>query len=147
MNTKDSALAYVAGFFDGEGCIHAHIRKRDGKTTKSWLTVSISQKDPYILNYIQELTGLGGLYQYQGGIKKLKYWRYSITGTESVHQFLDTIFPYLLGKKEQARISLELAKRIIDQPNRRNLGTDEVEIGERTKMVEKIIKLKREMIK
>lgn len=47
-------LAYIAGFFDGEGSIHGHITSGAPQ-----VRVTITQKNPEILYWIQKVLNMG----------------------------------------------------------------------------------------
>jgi hypothetical protein len=96
---SETDLAWIAGFFDGEGCISARITA-EGRTT---LQVSIGQKDRTQLAFIQEIFG--------GSITKIKgkdHYHLSMYATRST-RMLEAIMPYLKLKKPQAVLALEFA--------------------------------------
>ena len=89
--------AYIAGFFDGEGCIHARRSHAD-------LQISIAQ------NVIAPLEVIA--VQFGGAITRrnaasIYTWRCPV---KSERSFLETILPYLIVKKEQAELGLEWLK-------------------------------------
>jgi hypothetical protein len=52
--------AYLAGFFDGEGCVAS--RKEDSRSKAgAHIQISMSQKNPEVLIYLQGLTNIGSL--------------------------------------------------------------------------------------
>lgn len=86
-------LAYLAGFFDGEGCIT--IRKQKNNTLHS-LAIEITQKGRIVLDWIEERYGghtsqaWNGCYVWNLNAGKAK-------------ELLIRLYPYLVLKKEQAK--------------------------------------------
>jgi hypothetical protein len=78
--------AYIAGFFDGEGSI----ARRDGR-------ISITQKDPAPLYWIQKKLGCGSVLKRSGDS-----YRYGLSGKKRTYQFLMLILPYLIVKRQRA---------------------------------------------
>src|SRR5215475_5687920 len=92
--------AYIAGFFDGEGCVHF----RNGRPH-----LSIAQKDPAVLHKIQGMLGYGSIFQPQG-MDKHRYehaWRLTITRDVYTYHFVRMIYKYSVVKRKK----LALARR------------------------------------
>jgi len=53
--SKAETLAYIAGFFSAEGCIHGIKQLRKNRTLRLGIGISIGQKDPYILKWIESV--------------------------------------------------------------------------------------------
>lgn len=92
---------YIAGFFDGEGCV---FQFNKSMPYKYW-QVCITQKDRSILDKIQKFVGYGTVSQESD--QKYNWHRYKIFKQERVLDFLLKIFPYVIVKKEQVREILE----------------------------------------
>ena len=111
---KKSDLAYLAGFFDGEGCIY--IQGPRPKRHCYQLSVRISQANRWILERYR--MAFGGL------IREIKptsatakcIWQWIISGKQAM-EFLNTIYPYLILKQCEARVAIEF------QSARRKRGT------------------------
>lgn len=107
-------LAYVAGIFDGEGCISIQRNKphAGGKSPCYALHVSVSNTDKRIINFLLELVG-GGSCKHNNEKRpnqRLCYdWR--VQARVAV-RFLKAIRPYLLLKAEQADLAIEFWSRI-----------------------------------
>lgn len=99
------SLKYIAGFFDGEGCIVA--RPKNGKSIH--IHISIGQKDSSILRIIQTYFGYGLLNKMATSKTNPNrdIWRYRIVKTELVLDFLKKINPYLIDKKKQSELAIE----------------------------------------
>ena len=87
-------LAYIAGFFDGEGCIHM---RSDGR-----LLVDIVQRDTRPLLFIQESTGFGKLIQQSTGL-----WHLRSSHREMIKPFLVALIPFLIVKRAQAVLAIQ----------------------------------------
>jgi hypothetical protein len=93
----EAEIAYVAGFFDGEGCIAARVNPA-GYTS---LQVSIGQSDLAQLEYVQGV--IGGTIT---PIKGKEHWHLGLRHAETV-AFLEAAMPYLRLKRPQAELALE----------------------------------------
>ena len=96
MSWPETDLAYIAGFFDGEGCITTGVHP-GGRTA---LRVQITQKDVSPLLFIKE--------RFEGGYIRPERdcWQLGWSGTKAL-PFLSAIQPYLIAKQGQARLALE----------------------------------------
>lgn len=110
-------LAYIAGFFDGEGSINLlksiRRRKKANWCAEYTLTVAMGQKDGETLDWIKDNLG--------GNICKIKrdgsyFWYQSNRKAET---FLRIILPYLKYKKPQAELALKFYD---ERPPREKLG-------------------------
>jgi hypothetical protein len=90
-------MAWIAGFFDGEGCITARVAENGSPT----LQVSIGQKDRTQLEFIQEIFG--------GSITEIKgkdHYHLSMYATTAI-RMLEAIIPHLRLKRPQAVLAVE----------------------------------------
>lgn len=98
--TEEIALAYMAGFFDGEGYIGLLKRNR-GKYIEYFVQMAIGQKDGATMDWIKENFG--------GHIHHVKrdgsyFW---IASNRAAFRILKRILPYLKYKKPQAEMALQ----------------------------------------
>lgn len=104
FRTVDQELLWMAGFFDGEGCVRLQIVKRS-RYYKADLRVSVSNTD---------IRGLDPFVKRFGGIRvrsckpskshHKQVYRFDIGGKRA-YEFLMQVIPYLLVKREQAELS------------------------------------------
>lgn len=88
--------AWLAGFFDGEGCI---------STTKNKnVHISINQKFPGVLYHIKVLLECGRI---SSSPNAKQFW---ITGKGDCKKFIQAILPYSVVKKSQLTTGLKLLK-------------------------------------
>lgn len=105
---------YIAGFFDGEGCLTAFTTRVNQK--RSWNTlyfiqVLVVEERP--IKWLKEITGVGYVFQRRRqtkGWQDLWGWR---ADNHTACAVIRQIMPYLQIKHRQAEIFLELEKRIV----------------------------------
>jgi len=126
---------YVAGFFDGEGCITTQMQWIQGKYEKYprvCLQVTIANTDLNILKLIENwFCGKIHKCSTSGRMKRCYQWR--ITGKEAMMRFLNTIRPYVAVKKDQVELALEFCDTLRDE----NLGC--VPLSKKTHAIRKRI--------
>jgi len=104
FNISESEAAFIAGFLEGDGYISAKI----GPTSESYrvrLIISFTQltKNKIVLEYIQKLIG-GSMMDYPSrSMSEL-----SIFDRNKVFEVLNILIPFLVSKKKQAQIGLEV---------------------------------------
>lgn len=99
--TVTTKIAYIAGFFDGEGCVRIKQASQGGSSYYVW--VAITNSNRYILDEVVELFG-GTVRKAERTVNKDVY-HYLITASEAV-DFLKTVYSFLREKKEQARLAI-----------------------------------------
>ena len=98
MNTlRPVERAYIAGFFDGEGCITHYSNKR-GRPR-----ISMGQKEPEVLHRIQTMLGYGNVRSYSPSNSLHRYWRLDIAREEWMKHFINTVLPYSIVKRKKLR--------------------------------------------
>jgi len=100
--------AYIAGFFDGEGCVHISkkLRKKQGKNYCYSLKSVISNTKLEPLKYIKNIFGGSVSIQYRKNNHKDNYFLQ--LNIKSTINLLENIYPYLRIKKEQANVAFNL---------------------------------------
>lgn len=106
-------LAYLAGFFDGEGCIEFGTRKTDSK-----VIISVGQTNPEPLLLFQKYFGHKVIKWSRLTKGGLQYWRYRFSKSEKVVTFLSSLYPYLIVKKDKAKLALELLDFKVNEDNK-----------------------------
>ncbi len=118
MNLTETEKAYIAGFFDGEGCIQLGNNSKTSRATSTlagvYLKIQIANNDKNVLEYIRVL--VGGTLQ-----KRAKHYRanwkqgyYLIICGKKAAAFLNEILPYLHTKKSQASAVIMFAETLYD---------------------------------
>lgn len=116
---------YLAGFFDGEGCVYF--------TPNGRVSVNITQKRTAVLYKIKE--DFGGAVRSNGRACKCSQW--TIGGRKDIKRFLSAILPYSVVKKAEVEIGLEA----VDLVRTENFGCMPLtsdEIAERKELSDKL---------
>jgi hypothetical protein len=112
---KNEEMAWIGGFFDGEGCISITKRQRSENFVEHFLAVQIAQKQRHPLEMIQRRFG-GCLSVARRGDAEFYYLR--MHGTRA-QRFIEEVRPYLICKDGEADLALEL-RRLIGKPGSRS---------------------------
>lgn len=93
-------LVYIAGFFDGEGCISGQKQGDKPPTVR----ITIGQKKSEILYWIRKTLGMGRVITspFRGTS------RWIITSKENIGRFISLILPYCKIKKEELIVGQRL---------------------------------------
>jgi hypothetical protein len=119
MNTPTD-LAWAAGFFDGEGCIH--IGKSIQRQYENYqLVISVTQAEREPLDKLQELFG-GFIKSYQATRYTRKYHLHWGLSSIKATNALRAMLPYLTVKREQAELALKF-QDIKNEPKPRDRAT------------------------
>ena len=105
----DTFLAYVAGFFDGEGTIAACIKFRVNRNSYGCVVqVAIGNTNKTVLEYIQGLTGLGNIREVQVKYPNAKIiYHWALTNQTDKLKFLKLILPFLKVKRLNAELAIK----------------------------------------
>ena len=106
---KETEIAWLAGLFDGEGCVWSRWPKRANVLTEIKMT---HKKTVERVNELFPGRMVSGNLS-RGAFGKKDQWRWSLD-TLGTKKFLTLILPYLVTKKEEAKIVLLLC----EQPSR-----------------------------
>ena len=124
-------VAYIAGLFDGEGCVTCKQKKtkradRKGKVYNQWyIRCEISMTDREVISWIHETLGFGWSREkiYKKRPKHYKrQWRWCC-GYRDALQFAKLMWPY-------AQVKLHKLESIIDhyEPRAQELGDNVVDL-------------------
>lgn len=91
---KKISWEYIAGFFDGEGCLSI---KNRYKGIGYW-TLGMTQKNIEVLETIQEFLGGGHIYKKSD----CDCWSYELYKQQHVRSILEKLLPYLIVKYDKA---------------------------------------------
>ena len=115
MQAEDAA--YIAGFFDGEGCLtmrrsNRHARGKDGSGVQSVhyrLAVEFANRHIGALKWIQQFTG-GAIYPKYGRAKNPNWapaFALTLWNKSDIEKLLRSIQPYAKIKNEQIALGLD----------------------------------------
>lgn len=109
--------AYIAGIIDGEGTvtiIHLKGNYIHSRTGKLEPRIGIYNTNEELMRKLH--TVLGGMFR---TIKSRGHWQVQyylkIRNTQTIINILEKVSPYLIVKKEQARILMEFCRRRIEE--------------------------------
>lgn len=110
LNETDKA--YIAGFFDGEGCINIHKGKIYGKSINPHhrLVIRLANTNKEIVDYFYNLfRGYKRTnYNLRGNERICFYWSLA---SQKAANFLKLMLPYFRLKQEQAAVAIEFQSR------------------------------------
>ena len=101
-NTITTDIAYIAGFFDGEGCIRIKRASQGGSSYYIWVAITNSNKE--ILDFVANIFG-GSIRQAEKTVNKIIY-HYLISSSEAV-DMLKVLLGFLKEKKQQAELAIK----------------------------------------
>ena len=109
MRQRKSLLNYIAGLFDGEGCIHivkAKPNENLGTVNPTYkLTIEISTTYYPVMEFLKESLG-GRIHSRKGDEQRKESWSWQ-TDAEKALSILKFIAPYLIIKKAEAILGIE----------------------------------------
>jgi hypothetical protein len=113
------ALAWAAGFFDGEGCFFfGTYRRKDGRIDQ-WTETRITQADREVLDRFASAVGLGKVYGPYARTKAnhASQWQYVAYGFASTQAIVASLWTWLGSiKRDQARRVLLAGSQVIPRP-------------------------------
>lgn len=102
--------AYIAGLFDGEGCVH--IRTQFGRKNGGLrMCLEIVNVDPRPLRYVRRTMRVGTL-AYRSN-RKFPYWQYTVNGPDST-KFAKAVHPFTIIKYDELAVFIEL-RELLDK--------------------------------
>lgn len=105
---------YIAGLFDGEGCIHCSkqwIKGKYEKYPRVNMQISIANTNKKVLVYLQAFYNFGSLKIHKGsGCKQCWSWR--ITGRFNMLKFLNSIYDYSIIKKDEIDMAIQFCNTL-----------------------------------
>lgn len=123
-----SRIAYLAGLFDGEGCVFISRKKSTGVNPSYGVSVSISNCHRGILELLRRAYG-GYVKHYNETRPNQRDWfTWQLSGGKMAASFLTAIRPYSIIKAEEIDLALEFALRVTPKTSR--LTDQEVSVRE-----------------
>jgi len=108
---KSTNISYIAGLFDGEGCIQVVKNKKGAYHFRA----SISNSHYGVLEWLKRTTGIGGIYKLKGAGKNKQQYEWIVSGRNIVADFLEILCPILLVKREQSELVVTGARGFFGQ--------------------------------
>jgi hypothetical protein len=108
-NLTETDKAYIAGIFDGEGCIGYYNAALTYNHRPGYFHASINvcNTDPRVISWLKEVTGIGkvGLLK-MNTTRRRQAYQWQLGKRAEIVEFLQTIRPYLKIKSEQVDVLL-----------------------------------------
>ena len=100
---NNTNLAWVAGFFDGEGCLNIQNRRDEGKGISFRLTLKQArERGRKVLSKIKEDLNCGNFYHCGAS------WQYEVSKRDDLKKVLTMLSPFLRIKNEEVNRFLSL---------------------------------------
>lgn len=101
-----SEKAYIAGFFDGEGCFQIIRQRRKDRSSPTYQAiVTVSHTNYEVLEWLKEkYGGKIGYYPCSRGLGVIPVYRWALTGKKNTQPFVKDIQPFLRLKKDEVKI-------------------------------------------
>lgn len=103
MILTETEKSYLAGLFDGEGCIGYYFKS---KIKCHVASLAIYNTNTKVMQWIKDKTGYGGIYLNKGG--KHCGWQWQLNSRSQIIEFLKVIRPYLIIKADQVDLLFSL---------------------------------------
>ena len=103
----DTERAYLAGFFEADGCVNIGVRQSKSHATPShYLQVIIAQSNKPFLQRWRDKLDMGSIHKSSPTQLSTKdHWRWHLSDRQAEH-VLNLILPYLDIKQDQAEIAI-----------------------------------------
>ena len=135
----EAEKAYLAGIFDGEGCV-GYYKRKGSRTKYSYVSVvMVTQSDARLMTWLRDKIVFGTIYSRPG--KKHVEFHWETNKKAHVCEFLETIRPYLILKGEQVDILLNHFQQEGLHPKHKGTVTPEV-VADREKVYQELRSLK-----
>jgi intein-encoded DNA endonuclease-like protein len=113
-------IDYIAGFFDGEGCVTMSAHLRSGrnpnrKTPEIIPVIVFSQKKPLILVKIQESLKELDIKSNLVILRKPQTYQLKITSIENILNFCNLMIPFTICKRVELELMKEYCERRLSQ--------------------------------
>lgn len=114
---SNTEASYIAGLFDGDGCVGIGVNNNKGYNATHYLYITITNTNKLILEWLNKK--FGGHATYHKNYKKHQWYVWRLKPTDSA-KFLKLVYPYLRIKKERAKLALKFynTKKRITGKNR-----------------------------
>ena len=148
MNTE-TRLSYFAGVLDADGCFRIERKAPHGahRSPKFTLVVTLQMAEREVIESFCEFFAVNmttrklSNYNYKDNKPRKTAYRFQVYAVKAAN-VIRPVLPYLIGKKEQARLCLEFFDEISHNKRDGNLLSD-AELAIRNEFHDKVAELKR----
>jgi len=139
---EDVKIGYLAGIIDGEGCVYVNRRKASGrrKTPGYSVKVVVSITSYPLVQWFIDNANLTSICHNQPKGNRKEKWVCTWNNSKAEH-LLNAVLPYLVIKKQQAILGLELLNHLRTTPIQRGKPIADEFIQYRESIKQQISKL------
>ena len=98
-------VAWAAGYFDGEGCLHSRKTASDdgGRSSASHLTwrMTISSTDLDMLEKFRDVFGIGAIYGPRTGEGRKPIWVWKVASPAKIYAICAAMLPFLCARRAE----------------------------------------------
>jgi hypothetical protein len=108
MTLTEQEKAYIAGLFDGEGCVGYYNRGTIKNVSYHSASVIVTMTDPRPITWLKTKTGMGNI---SVGVKsgnRRNAYSWQLSNQKQIIEFLSTIRPFLMVKADQVDLLFQL---------------------------------------
>lgn len=126
--------AYLAGLFDGEGCITSILTFRTCRANKGLsrralsVVTSLANTDLPVIEWASSTTGVGRIQRAGGAHRKKPCWRHVVTAMQPIESMLLQLRPYMRVKTHQADLALAFLRSRQRRTGRAGYNAMEIEL-------------------
>ncbi len=133
--SRETDLAWAAGFLDGEGCFSLSKMKSATHPSQRKLGISVAQKHLSPLHRLTEVLECG-----KSGTQGANYYQWRIQSAPGIKKVVPQVYPYLVMKKREAQILLEFASTVgsLGRKQYRRCGTSDQEASFRFQLISEL---------
>ena len=106
---QEKNATWLAALIDGEGCISISYQTPYHKPIRAYPHLTISNGSRKLIEKCFQLTRIGGINAHKPQKGNIPIYNWNTTGSR-VSSVLIQVYPYLIVKKEQAKVALYLDK-------------------------------------
>jgi hypothetical protein len=125
ITVDEKALAYFAGLFDGEGCVNVtEVKPKPGRRSPTFQTLArVSMTDQRSLHL--PLDSFGGTIRLTSKVGARPIWVWRVYH-KTAKPFLEAILPYLVVKRLQAELLIELENGVPGRGGQKRVSVEEI---------------------
>ena len=145
-NQREATLyAYLAGIIDGEGTIRIGATKPNSKNPhwniRYYAAISVGMSEKKVIEKFEQTFGTNTNIYIECVPNRKKIYRWGTSGTQNMIDIITKLLPYLIAKKEQAKLVLKFCENKKVDGFRRNKGLPKKELHRREDFYWKVRKL------
>jgi hypothetical protein len=123
--SRETDLAWAAGITDGEGCFQV-VEKETLRGTRHEICSHVKMSHQETIRKFRSIIGCGTIYTSRVNHEiYAQVWIWRCNGSDAVFA-TKSLFPYLVTKREQAKVILEFGEKCLCKRGKGNEVSDEI---------------------